>query len=568
MSADRNPDSSANEPLIAMVERWLQRDPDPDTVREVQALLQQKDFDGLGERFNARLAFGTAGLRGPLGAGPNRMNELLVRETAAGLADYLLANVPDAKERGVVVGYDARHKSNQFALATACVMAAKGIRTYLFPHVVPTPLVAFGVLDLGVAAGVQVTASHNPPADNGYKVYWGDGPQIVPPLDEGIAAAIQTVATSDSPVVLAPPENDLIEMLDEQIVDRYLAGVAGLDPRQSSATARAGLRIVYTALHGVGGVTVQLVFTSAGFTDFHVVAEQFAPDPDFPTVAFPNPEEKGALDLSLALAKKIGAHIVIANDPDADRMAAAIPDPLSNTGWRALRGDEIGWLLADHLLRCSPVAADKQLLVTTIVSSSLLRAMAAARGTVFVETLTGFKWLARAVLQRPELTNVLSYEEALGYCTGSLVLDKDGISAALVMADLAAYLAETGSSFVARLAAIEKEFGKHDTEQWSLRFDGPAANADMAAFMNTLRSDLPRDVAGVQVAAAEDLIDADPPSDVIILRLIDGSRIIVRPSGTEPKCKVYFETVTKVGATPPTSIVELKSALQKRFGLT
>ncbi len=567
MSADLPPDPSENGSLMATVQRWLKRDPDPDTVNEVKQLVEQNDLDALAERFNARLAFGTAGLRGPLGAGPNRMNELLVRETAAGLADYLLAEIPDAKERGVVVGYDARHKSNQFALATARVMASRGIRTYLFPHVVPTPLVAFGVLDLGVAAGVQVTASHNPPADNGYKVYWGDGPQIVPPLDGGIAAAIDAVASSDEPVELAPRESALIETLAETIVDRYLAGVHGLDPRQSSAGARAGVRVVYTPMHGVGGATVQRVFAEAGFTDFHAVAQQFEPDPDFPTVAFPNPEEKGALDLSLALAIKIGAHIVIANDPDADRMAAAIPDPISSNGWRALRGDEIGWLLADHLLRCSTVPATKQLLVTTIVSSSLLRSMAAARGTVYVETLTGFKWLARAVLQRPELTNVLSYEEALGYCTGSLVLDKDGISAALVMADLAAHLAETGSSFVERLAALEAEFGKHDTEQWSLRFDGPTAGSDMAAFMNRLRADLPTEVAGVHVVSAEDLIGADPPSDVVILRLRDGSRIVVRPSGTEPKCKVYFETVTRVGANPPTAIAELKSALQTRFGL-
>jgi phosphomannomutase len=553
--------------LLASAKRWLARDPDPDTVAEVEQLIGANDIDALRERFGTRLAFGTAGLRGPIGAGPNRMNELLVRETAAGIADYLLAEVPDAQTRGVVIGYDARHKSDQFAQASARVFAAKGIRTYIFPHVVPTPTLAFAVLDLGVAAGVQVTASHNPPADNGYKVYWGDGPQIVSPLDEGIAAAIAAVAASDTQVELVEVGHAFMSTLSQDTVDRYLNGVHTLDPRTSSDAARSALRIVYTAMHGVGGSTIMNVLSRAGFTDVHPVVEQFEPDPNFPTAAFPNPEEKGALDLSLALAKKIGAHIVLANDPDADRMAAAIPDPAVEGGWRALRGDEIGWLLADHLLRHSKRDPAENLLCTTIVSSSLLRSMANARGATFVETLTGFKWLARAVLARPTLYNVLSYEEALGYCTGSLVRDKDGISAALVMADLAAHLAEQNSSFVQRLREIQAEFGRHDTEQWSLRFDGPTATADMAAFMERLRADLPAAIAGVAVIETTDLAIADPPADVVVMRLADGSRVTVRPSGTEPKCKVYFETVTKSDSPKPTAIAALKADLALRFNL-
>jgi phosphomannomutase len=553
--------------LEQQVRAWIALDPDTDTVGEAQALLAAGDVAGLHARFDQRLAFGTAGLRGPLGAGPNRMNELVVRQTAAGLADHVLSVNPSAETMGVVIGYDARHKSDRFAMATAQVFAEKGMRAYLFPHHVPTPVLAFAVLHLGVAVGVQVTASHNPPADNGYKVYWSDGPQIVPPMDEAIAAAIEAVAAAPTPVVLADENHPLISFVSQSVIDEYLAGVAALDPRSSSLEARAALRIVYTPMHGVGGETIRTVLTAAGFTDLHMVTEQFEPDPDFPTVAFPNPEEPGALDLAIATAKAIGAHIILANDPDADRMAAAIPDPGTPGGWRALRGDEIGWLLAEHRLALVPGTAADRLLCTTIVSSSLLEAIAAKRGATYVETLTGFKWLARAALARPELTNVLSYEEALGYCVGSLVRDKDGISAALVMADFDALVASRGSSIVNELGVIRETYGDYATEQWSLRFDGPTATADMAAFMDRLRADLPVAVAGVAVTEVRDLATSRPPSDVIILRLVDGGRIIVRPSGTEPKCKVYFETVTRVGQPAPTSVAALKTDLATRFNM-
>ena len=552
--------------LRRTVEAWISLDPDHDTVKEANDLLDVDDAGGLRDRFDTRLAFGTAGLRGAIGVGPNRMNRLLVRQTAAGLADHLLTHVPDAATKGVVIGFDARHKSDAFAADTARVMAAKGIKSMLFPHVVPTPVVAFAVLHLGVAAGVQVTASHNPPADNGYKVYWGDGPQIVPPLDEEIAACIDAVAADPVAVVLAAPDHPLIHTVDESLIDAYLAGVRALDPHTSEADPRAALTIAYTAMHGVGGATIMRAFADAGFTNVSPVPEQFEPDPDFPTVAFPNPEEAGALDLAFAHAKKIGAHIIIANDPDADRLAVAIPEASRSAGWRALRGDELGWIMADHLLKVTASATRPRLVCTTIVSSSLLSAMAAAREVDYVETLTGFKWLARAALAHTEHLHVLSYEEALGYCVGSLVRDKDGISAGVVAADLAAGLLRDGSSIAERIAEIEAEFGRYDTEQWSLRFDGTDAQQKMGALMEGLRRNLPTSVAGVAVTEVRDLLQSDPSADVVVLFLADGTRLTVRPSGTEPKCKVYFETVTRAGQQPAT-IAELKQAMAEILGV-
>ncbi len=552
--------------LLERIEAWVAIDPDADTVAEVRALITADDEAGLRERFDYRLAFGTAGLRGALGAGPNRMNEVLVRQTAAGLADHVLSVVPDAAKRGVVIGYDARHKSDRFAEATARVFAAKGMRALLFPHHVPTPVLAYSVLDLGAAVGVQVTASHNPPADNGYKVYWGDGPQIVPPIDTDIAAAIAAVAASPTPVVLSALSDSKIDILGEDVVERYLAGVQALDPRTSNAVARSDLRVVYTAMHGVGGVDLMRTLATAGFSDVTPVAEQFEPDPDFPTVAFPNPEEKGALDLAFALAVKVSADVILANDPDADRMATAIPDSTAPGGWRALRGDEIGWLLADHLLS-QPAASDRRRLVcTTIVSSSLLGVMAKKFDVEYRETLTGFKWLARKALEENQYVHILSYEEALGYCVGGLVRDKDGISAALVMADLAAQLKAEGSTLAERLRELEAEYGRYDTDQWSLRFDGADAQTKMKALMDRLRSNLPTELAGVAVREARDLATANPPADVVVLALADGARITVRPSGTEPKCKVYFETVTKPG-THPASVAQLKTAMSAVLGV-
>jgi phosphomannomutase len=557
--------------LLDFVRRWMAADPDPDTVAETSGLLASNDLAGLRDRFGGRLTFGTAGLRGPIAAGPNRMNRFVVRQSAAGLGRRILANGPDYAQRGVVIGFDARHKSDAFASDTARVIAAQGIPVFLFAHIIPTPLLAFAVTHLGCAAGVMVTASHNPPQDNGYKVYWGDGPQIVSPLDAEIAAEIDCVAEAVASPLLAEAGDPLIRFVDRSVIEAYHAGVSKLDTRTSDSAARAQLRIVYTAMHGVGGASMLRVFDEAGFTSVSPVVEQLNPDPDFPTVAFPNPEEPGALELSYVHARSVDAHLIIANDPDADRMSAAIPDPSRPGGWRQLRGDEVGWLLAQHLLNVSGDAGATRLVATTIVSSSLLSLMAAKHGVHYSEMLTGFKWLARNALAHRELghVHVLSYEEALGYSVGSLVLDKDGLTAALVLADLAAARHAAGSSLADALAEIEAEFGRFETEQQSLRFEGTDSQQQMGALMNRLRADLPTSLAGVAVTSVRDIATETPSADVVILRLGENGsvgRVTVRPSGTEPKCKVYYEVVSH-GSAPAVSIDALRSAMSSVLGL-
>jgi phosphomannomutase len=560
----------AGDQLVAFARQWMAADPDPDTVAETAELLVGAEgMERLRDQFGGRLTFGTAGLRGPLAAGPNRMNRLVVRQSAAGLGRRILAEGAGYAKRGVVVGFDARHKSDAFASDTARVLAAQGIPVFLFAHIIPTPILAFAVTHLGCAAGVQVTASHNPPQDNGYKVYWGDGPQIVSPLDAEIAAEIDAVAAAIRSPLLADEGDPLIQLVDPSLVDAYYAGVASLDTRTSDSKARAELRIVYTAMHGVGGATMLRVFHDAGFSDVQPVRAQLEPDPDFPTVAFPNPEEPGALALSYADAKSVGAHLILANDPDADRMSAAIPDPAAVGGWRQLRGDEVGWLLAQHLLTCSASLGAKRLVATTIVSSSLLSAMAAKHGVQYRETLTGFKWLARNALAHRELTHVLSYEEALGYSVGSLVLDKDGISAALVLADLAAARHGAGSSLLEALHEIEAAYGRFDTEQHSLRFDGTDAQEKIGALMSQLRANLPDTLGGVAVTSVRDIATETPAADVVILRLGDNGeagRVTVRPSGTEPKCKIYYEVVSR-GDAASVSINALRNNMSVLLGL-
>ncbi len=562
--------------LLDVVRRWMAADPDPDTVAETSGLLESNDLAALRDQFGGRLAFGTAGLRGPIAAGPNRMNRLVVRQSAAGLGRRILAEDrghPDADyaKRGVAVGFDARHKSAAFAGDTARVLAAQGIPVFLFAHIIPTPLLAFAVTHLGCAAGVMVTASHNPPQDNGYKVYWGDGPQIVSPLDAEIAAEIDRVAEAVASPLLSPEADPLIRSVDSSVIEAYFAGVAKLDTRTSDSAARGQLRIVYTAMHGVGGASMLRVFGEAGFASVSPVPEQLNPDPDFPTVAFPNPEEPGALELSYVHARLTDAHLIIANDPDADRMSAAIPDPLRPDGWRQLRGDEVGWLLAQHLLNVSSEFGADRLVATTIVSSSLLSLMAVKHGVHYSETLTGFKWLARNALAHRGLghVHVLSYEEALGYSVGSLVLDKDGLSAALVLADLAAARHQAGSSLAEALAEIEAEYGRFETEQQSLRFEGADAQDQMVVLMDRLRADLPSSLAGVAVTSVRDIALETPSADVVILRLGENGavgRVIVRPSGTEPKCKVYYEVVSR-GAPGAVSIAALRNAMSSVLGL-
>ena len=536
--------------LRAAAEAWRDDDPDPVTAAEVDALLAADDHDGLRDRFASSLTFGTAGLRGALGAGPNRMNRVVVRRTAAAIGRWL----DDHDVRGpVVIGRDARHGSAEFAADSAAVIAGTGREVVLAPAPVPTPLLARAVLSLGAAAGIMVTASHNPREDNGYKVYAGDGAQIVPPADGEIAARIAAVGRV-SDLVLAPADSPLIRSLPVDVLDEYVAGVAALRVRPDVAPPE----VAYTPMHGVGGDVLGRAFRAAGLDGPGVVAEQADPDPDFPTVAFPNPEEPGAMDLVIALAERSGADVAMANDPDADRLAVAVP---GDGGWRILSGDETGVLLADHLLRHG--AGEDRLVITTVVSSSMLARIADRHGVTFIETLTGFKWLARAAMARPELRFVLGYEEALGYSIGPLVRDKDGISAAVVFAELVATLSSEGSSVPERLDDLAREHGVHATRQLSLRFTGIDGPARMGARVDRLRSDPPASLGGVALSDVEDLAPGGrlPPTDAVILRG-SGLRVVVRPSGTEPKLKAYVEVVEAVTG----DVDRARSAAVERVG--
>ncbi len=517
--------------LRARVEAWRDDDPDPVTVAELDALLADEDEAALRDRFDAELGFGTAGLRGALGAGPNRMNRVVVRRTAAALGRWL---DHEAVAGPVVVGRDARHGSQAFAEDTAAVLAGAGREVVLAPGPVPTPLLAYAVGALGAAAGVMVTASHNPPQDNGYKVYAGDGAQIVPPADTEIAARIAAVGRVGD-LHLAPLDDPLIRSWPDEVTAGYLEGVAALRVVPDVAPPR----VAYTPMHGVGLTVLRQAFDRAGLDAPVVVDAQAEPDPDFPTVSFPNPEEPGAMDLVLALAATEGVDVALANDPDADRLAVAVPVA---DGWRVLTGDEIGVLLADHLLRHGS-GADR-LVVTTVVSSTMLSKLAADHGVEFVETLTGFKWLARAAMARPSLRFVLGYEEALGYSVGGLVHDKDGISAAVIAAEAVATLAAEGRSVPYRLDELAAAHGVHLTRQRSIRFEGLDGPERMADRVERLRSDPPTDVGGVAVTRVEDLAEGErlPPTDAVIF-WGDGLRVVVRPSGTEPKLKAYVEVV-------------------------
>jgi phosphomannomutase len=525
------------------VEDWLAEDPDPDTRAELQALLDAGDDEEVARRFAGRLQFGTAGLRAPIGAGPLRMNRLVIRQATAGLVRHL---PPGAT---VAIGYDARHKSDVFAQDAAGVVAAAGGRAKLLPSALPTPVLAFAVRHLGADAGVMVTASHNPPADNGFKVYLGDGAQIVPPVDAEIAAHIDATATEGG-IAVADPADERIDVLGDELVSAYLdALVAG-----SLVDARE-LRAVYTAMHGVGRDVLLEAFERAGFPTPDVVHEQGDPDPDFPTVAFPNPEEPGALDLALERGRAVSADVILANDPDADRLGVAVPD---GDDWRALTGDEIGALLADHVLRNT--AGDDRLVVTTVVSSRLLGRMAAAHGVHFAETLTGFKWISRPAIDHPEWQFVFGYEEALGYLVGDAVRDKDGVGAALAFAGLVADLKAQGQTVHDRLAALADEHGLHATRPVTLRFDGLAP---VVALMERVRSDPPTELGGLAVESIRDLLDDPdlPVTDALIFSLAGGSRVVMRPSGTEPKLKCYLEVVEPVDDDLPAARAAADTAL-------
>ena len=532
-------------PARRRAEAWLAADPDADTRSELEALLSGDRVD-LERRFEGRLAFGTAGIRGRMGAGPLRMNRVLVRIVAAALAERVRQ---ERDERPmVVVGYDARHRSHRFAIDTARVLVASGIRATVLPRPMPTPVLAFAVKHLDASAGVMVTASHNPRSDNGCKVYWRGGQQLAAPIDTEIGRIIDRTA----PLVesdLASDDDIGIETAGDELVEAYLDAVAGL----LSPGGPRSVRTAYTPLHGVGAETFLRALSRAGFDPPAVVAEQAEPDPDFVTAPFPNPEETGVVDRLLELAAHTGADVALAHDPDADRLAVAVPE---GGRWRLLTGDETGCLLAEHLLRRAGPddgpgqgTGRRRLVINTVVSSRLLPLIAAAYGADWAETLTGFKWILSAHSQRAASHDlVLGYEEALGYAVGEVVRDKDGIGAALVMAELVAALKRDGRTLGDLLDDLHRRHGVHATGQRSVRFESVIGNRQpMKMAMAALRDAPPTELAGAAVTAVHDLAAGGshlPPADVVVLELFGiEARVIVRPSGTEPKMKVYAEAV-------------------------
>lgn len=531
--------------LRAEVEKWIAEDPDSTTRTQLQEMLDSRDEHSLRSCFAGFLEFGTAGLRGPLGPGPSRMNRAVVTKTAAGLAIYMKRN----SLKSVVIGRDARYGSEDFTRDTAEIMQGAGFEVFVLPRPLPTPVLAYAVRNLKCDVGIMVTASHNPPQDNGYKVYLGgtvggvryEGSQIISPADSEISADIAAVPALNT---LARSQGWTI--LDESHVDAYVSATSRL------ATKPGTLKIVYTAMHGVGTETLGKVFKAAGFPEPILVLEQAQPDPDFPTVKFPNPEEPGAIDLSLVKAREVSADLVIANDPDADRCAAAIKD--HDGHWRMLRGDEVGALLGEYMARKAP--NKEVILANSIVSSSILSKIAQHYGLLFRETLTGFKWLAKI----PNLW--FGYEEALGYAVDSKsVNDKDGISAALVLAQLATDLKEEGKTLVDLLDEIWERHGYHGTKQISVRTTNVA---QIDAILSKFRDATPTSIGRFSLTSFDDLEkpqDGLPPTNGVRIRLMDNIRIIVRPSGTEPKIKCYIEVITKDRATSEEIIAELEKEL-------
>jgi phosphomannomutase len=542
--------------LRRRAQQWIADDPDTSTQAELRALLAESDLakTDLADRFAGNLEFGTAGLRGVLGAGPNRMNIAVVIRATWALAQVLDASVPDAKKRGVVVGCDARRYSLELSGSVAAVLATMGFRLLCWRRPVPTPLVGFAVQELGAAAGVVITASHNPPEYNGYKVYWENAVQIVPPIDARIASAIERAPAAKS-VWQAPwrelRATGLVADVPASIEERYLDGIRALAVHPT--VGGRSFPIVYTPLHGCGNSLVRAALADAGFTNVWSVPEQAEPDGAFPTVAFPNPEEKGAMDLAFALARKLDARLVLANDPDVDRLSVGIPD---GNGFRQLTGNEVGALLGHYLLTEKP-AEGKRAVLASIVSSPLLGRIAAALGVHYEETLTGFKWLATRSLEleREGFAVVLAYEEALGYSVGTVVRDKDGISAAALAAEVVAVLADRGRTVEDELDAIARQYGVYVSTQYNVIRKGPDGPAAIKEMMKRLRS-LPRaPIAGDPLVAITDYDASEPVrtggahlprSDVLAFGLASGSRIVARPSGTEPKAKFYFDVREEV----------------------
>jgi phosphomannomutase len=531
--------------LVAEVQAWIADDPDPITASQLQQWLDTNNDGELRTSFNGFLQFGTAGLRGPNRPGPSGMNRAVVGRTAAGIVAYM-------RERNltsVVIGRDARYGSEDYTFETAEIMSGAGMKVFVLPRPLPTPVLAFATNELGCDVGIMVTASHNPPQDNGYKVYLGGtvdgieyrGSQIVSPTDVSIAHKIDAITS-----LKEIPRAKVWTVLDEEIIEKYIECTASL------ATTPGTLKIVYTAMHGVGTETLQRVFQKAGFPSPILVAAQAAPDPDFPTVAFPNPEELGAIDLALETAKTFGADLVIANDPDADRCAAAVKDPV--TGWRMLRGDELGAILGESIARKSSGG----IFANSIVSSSILKKIAGHYNLEFKETLTGFKWLAKV----KGLT--FGYEEALGYAVDAkTVNDKDGISAALTVAQIATDLATDGKTLLDLLDVIWARHGFHATEQISIRLSD-LSKVDV--ILGRLRNNPPQNIAGRVVTSIDDLAtptDGLPPTDGLRIWLDGGVRIIFRPSGTEAKMKCYIEVIEKDSKTAQVVLDQLRPPLKE-----
>jgi phosphomannomutase len=546
------PMAQLDEALLARARAWMDDDPDASDRAELEALLAAESRDEVHDRFRASLEFGTAGLRGLLGAGPNRMNLAVVLRATAGLVAYVKRMVPDAAERGVAIGFDGRRRSREFATAAAEVVNAAGLRALVFTDVVPTPLVGFACRDRHAAAGIVITASHNPPLYNGYKVFWENAAQIVPPHDEGIARSIDAIESAKAIARLSAKDAGALRVeLGDEIAARYLDGVEALlvePPRPRS------LRIAYTALHGVGDRLARRAFARAGFENVHSVKEQAEPDGNFPTVAFPNPEEKGAMDLVLALAREKNAELVIANDPDADRLAVGARNRAGELV--VLNGNEIGCLLAHHLLQHRTNRPSKgRVVLNTVVSSPMLGAIAEQHGARHVQTLTGFKWIANKSLELEAegYEVVLGYEEALGYSVKGLVRDKDGVSAAAVMAELAALLADRGKTVLDELELMARRYGLFASRQISLVLPGEEGAGRIAAMMQRLREAPPSSIGPFAVIATTDFAVKTrtsagktepielPPSDVLLYELDGGHRVMARPSGTEPKIKFYVD---------------------------